>query len=85
MQALVDRAAAHTFRDGPAGAVSLIAQLRELGATAQIEALTERLPAAGGFAEFLDVRPDLKERFRFGREPADELIPAEPWTWTDLD
>lgn len=29
--------------------------------------------------------PGAREEFRFGPEPANELIPAASWSWTDLD
>ncbi|MFG1768987.1 AAA family ATPase [Nocardia salmonicida] len=87
VQALVERdPAAQVDLDQPLpGILLLIGQLRELGAHTQIQVLAERLPAAGGFALFLKTRPDLEQKFRFGRAPADELTPAEPWSWIDLE
>lgn len=73
---------AHTPVDSPGAVGKLLKELREAGAHAQATALTERLPAAGLFDEFLKIGKR-RETFRFGREP--DGSPAPPWTWDDLE
>jgi uncharacterized protein YidB (DUF937 family) len=59
-----------------------VEDLRRIGAAAQLEAMIERLPAAGLFDAFVDCGGD-GPRFRFGREL--DGAPARPWNWDDLD
>jgi len=63
------------------GVPSLLSQLREMGAEAQARALVNRLPAAGWFDLFVEVR-QLGDVFRFGLE--NNRSPAGLWGWDDL-
>ncbi|RBQ17248.1 hypothetical protein DP939_25205 [Spongiactinospora rosea] len=78
---LAKRAAAHATPDNPSAVARLLDEVRMAGAEDQV-ALAERLPAAGLFAEFLDIG-DHRKRFRFGREPDKSAAPA--WGWEDLE
>ena len=77
--------AANVTLDNPFGAAELFTQLHSVNAHNQAQALATRLCAAGRFPILLAASPDLKEKFRFGRELDERLIPAKPWSWTDLE
>ncbi|WP_189022639.1 hypothetical protein [Nocardia rhizosphaerihabitans] len=83
--ALTDRAAVHIALDNPAGLAFLLDKLHAYGAHVQAKALAGRLPAVGMYSLFIEYAPYLDKRFMFGREPDDDLTPAEAWSWTDLE
>lgn len=59
----------------------LLAALPEVGTSAQIAELIERLPAVGKFWLFCR-REGRAGQFQFGRET--DGRPAKPWAWADL-
>jgi hypothetical protein len=79
--ALADRATAQTIFTIPSEPQTLLEALRSVGAIRQARLLTDRLPAEGHFATFLQ-QDNHPERFRFGREP--DGCPAAPWGWDDV-
>ncbi|MEE1943046.1 hypothetical protein V1L54_27190, partial [Streptomyces sp. TRM 70361] len=79
--ALAERAAAHAPLDHPYAVARLLDALRKAEADEQVGALVARFPAAGHFAQFVEVS-DHRDRFRFGREPNEDAAPA--WAWDDL-
>ncbi|MGW5317854.1 hypothetical protein [Nocardia thailandica] len=86
IQALLGRDPAnHISLDNSYAAAELLNGLREVGAQQQSSVLIRRCAATGSFEVYTRNVPGAEEKFRFGREPADELIPAAPWSWTDLD
>jgi hypothetical protein len=57
------------------------------GARDQVEALANRLPAAGMFVLYCEQEEGRTEQIRFGGEPACDsprVQPAPPWDWQDL-
>ncbi|GAA4514049.1 hypothetical protein GCM10023191_082050 [Actinoallomurus oryzae] len=79
--ALARRAAAHVALGDPHGVDWLLEALREVGAVEQVAMIVQRLPAAGGFPNFILFGTN-RERFTFGREPDGSVAAA--WTWADL-
>jgi hypothetical protein len=76
-------AAAHAPLDDPAGVASLLERLRRVGEKLATT-LAKGLPAAGLFDQFVRIGDlDIRERFRFGREPDGSA--AAPWGWDDLE
>jgi hypothetical protein len=72
----------HAALGNPFKVWRLLGGLQEVGATDQVTALSERLPAAGLFDLFMHIG-DHKVRFRFGREA--DTTAAAPWEWEDLE
>ncbi|MER7407985.1 hypothetical protein ABT373_37350 [Streptomyces sp. NPDC000070] len=81
MLRLAKRAAAETFLGDAYAVDHLIRSLERSHAHQQVAMLVERLPAAGCFPQFVELR-DPSGKFRFGREP--DGCAADPWSWEDL-
>ncbi|MFG1774607.1 hypothetical protein ACGFIX_33930 [Nocardia salmonicida] len=83
VRALAERAVTYASLDNTSGVDRLLEILQKAGAHEQVAELSARLPAAGLFDQFLEVSSD-RQALRFGWEPH-ERIPAQPWSWHDLD
>ncbi|MDH6130525.1 hypothetical protein [Kitasatospora sp. GP82] len=77
---LAERAATHAPLNDELDRAALIGDLWDAGEPV-LSILAERLPGAGGFRQLVELG-NLKEHFKFGREP--DGSPAPPWTWDDL-